>query len=136
MARRESTRGVVCFVSDHVTHWWVATPEYDVVEPILDDGSGPIVTVFDFVSVAAATKRQALVEGARKLRAEKSVWLRDHDGSPFAGLVATPAVCAHGVCFCDLDDCLVCECPDCERECAEREPQDLDYATQIAGCAS
>ena len=72
--------------------WYVITPEYETVERILPDGSGPIEIGRDVVEVEAPTRRAAKVVGVRELRRQKSRWMHDQEGdwpnkhSPFTGL--------------------------------------------------
>lgn len=91
-------------------HWWVYTPTYDVVVPLLDDGTGPSEPTCDAVCVDAPTKRTALVAGVRQLRADGSPWLQDAE-NPFVGLTAELAECEHGVQLCctNAPHCEVCE---------------------------
>lgn len=73
--------------------WGVLSPELIWVEPILDDGTGPMEQYRDFVYVTARTKRQAITAGLRLFRAGKGEcqnlsndWW--NDGNPFSGMKA------------------------------------------------
>ena len=71
--------------------WYVVTPEYAKVVPILDDGGGPTEYGCDYVEVRAETKRKALVAAVRQFRAVPNGWLQwHHEGNPFTGLKAEP----------------------------------------------
>ena len=72
-----------------VRWYYVVTPEYEQVVPILDDGTGPVELVSDVAYVEAKNQREALVFGVRELRRDKSKWLRAqtiNECSPFTGL--------------------------------------------------
>ena len=74
-----------------VRWYYVVTPEYEQVVPILDDGTGPVELVSDVAYVEARTQREALVVGLRELRRDGSKWLRAqtiNKCSPFTGLKA------------------------------------------------
>lgn len=49
-------------------HWTITTPEFEYVDVILEDGTGPIEIVRDVINVEASTKREALVKGVREMR--------------------------------------------------------------------
>jgi hypothetical protein len=71
--------------------WEVYTDTYEVVEPVLDDGSGPMVPVVDWVEVEAPDWRTAMKLGREKLEAEFGRWgwigQRRQDGLfPFTGV--------------------------------------------------
>lgn len=71
--------------------WWVLSPEWGDIFPVLDDGSGPIEYGRDVVLVTAATKRQAIVEGVRRMRADRQFCgyhRRYPDENPFKGMKA------------------------------------------------
>lgn len=74
--------------------WYVVTPEYERVDPILDDGTGPIETMADVVEVEAETKREAVAFGVRLMLKEyRRGWCRDARSShqsPYAGVKAIP----------------------------------------------
>lgn len=71
--------------------YYVLTPEYDTVQPILDDGTGPTETGCDVVEVSAPNKR-----AARKLawpQIKQMGFYRnhyDHDRHPYAYLTVEP----------------------------------------------
>jgi len=92
-------------------HWVVRTPEFEYIEPILDDGTGPIVIGHDAVCVDAPTKRKAIIGGVRKLRSKEWLrkygyrstyygWTRDKNTNPYTGIRAEKAECEHGFCGC------------------------------------
>lgn len=99
-------------------HWSVLTPKY--IEYYSTDSLEPPEEVVDYVCVEAETRRQALVQGLRELRAIKSAWLDDKYSNPFKGLMAIPNICHHGRCMCELPKCVETRefdvCPDCEAE--------------------
>lgn len=65
----------------------VIGPEYGTVEPILDDGTGPMEYGCDVVEVEAETRRAALVLGVRLLRRLPRGYLdRFPDENPFTGV--------------------------------------------------
>jgi hypothetical protein len=90
-------------------HWWVSTPEFGVMVPLLDDGTGPLEYQCDVVCVDAATRREAIVAGVKKMRAEGAKWFESHDGNPFVGIKAESARCEHGELTCDCAGEAVCE---------------------------
>lgn len=77
--------------------WYVITPEYGQVVPVLDDGTGPMEYGADVVEVEAETKRDAIAFGVRLMlrgRWREFKWCRDQrlSGlSPYAGVKAEPA---------------------------------------------
>ena len=81
--------------------WYVITPEYETVDRILPDGSGPTEIGCDVVEVEAPTRRRAKIAGVRELRRQKSQWMRYQDidrHSPFTGLQVEPfeeGTCEH-----------------------------------------
>ena len=90
--------------------WLVVTPEYGEVEPVTDEGQGPLMFGADAVFVTADNKRDAVVLGVELMRRQRAHWFRHCDGSPYAGVKAREAQrCRHGVG--DWARCL-----DCERE--------------------
>jgi hypothetical protein len=111
-----------------MTHWFVITPSYTTYYNSwsLD----PPEYGCDVVSVDAPTKRQAKVEGVRKLRAIKSEWIQDaaSDGvSPFTGLKVETTFCPHNVaCHCDLKECTQKECAQCDKEWEEELAKEND----------
>lgn len=113
-------------------HWWVTTPE-------LYHSNGweePPEYYVDFVSVEAPTKRKALVEAVRKLRAKNSEWTSESTENPFKGLKAEIADCKHGYCWCDI-----CaekndyeECKECLKEWeAEYKIEEENYGSLSSG---
>ena len=76
--------------------WYVVTPTFEEVEPVLDDGSGPTYSVRDVIEIEAGTARDAVALGViAMLRSRypqpKYIWVHDQraDGrSPFAGVRA------------------------------------------------
>lgn len=106
-------------------HYAVSTPQYESVEPILDDGTGPIEVGCDIVCVEANTKREAIIKGVKIMRSKEYMpgwktyydWYWDESTNPFTGVKAEPLVCKHGFCNCwnipcDIssdDYCLKCD---------------------------
>ena len=86
---------------------------YAVVSPVYEAGgfSEPSEPGSDYVEVDARTKREALVAGLRKMRADSRMqWWRDNaPGSPFRGLKAIE-MCAHGM---PLEEVVNGWCEDC-----------------------
>ena len=76
--------------------WYVVTPEYGVVDPILDDGTGPLEYVSDVIEIEADTARDAVAFGVKlMLKAHRRAfkWCRDQASSncsPYAGVRAIP----------------------------------------------
>jgi len=71
--------------------YYVITPEFEVVIPILDDGTGPIEPARDVVEVEAPNKREAIRLGYHELKKIHNGWInyyRDTDRNPFVGLFA------------------------------------------------
>ena len=70
--------------------WYVISPEYGTVIPILDDGTGPTEYGCDVVEVEAETKRDALAMGVKLMLADLSCqWVKDcrlDDRNPYAGM--------------------------------------------------
>lgn len=82
-------------------HWYVVTPAFDVVIPVLDDGTGPVETGSDVIEVEAVSARdaialgvKAMLSGARYPDGQRYRWVFDQrsDGCcPYAGVKAIPA---------------------------------------------
>jgi hypothetical protein len=78
--------------------WLVITPEYDEVEPILDDGTGPTWTAADVIEIEAETARDALILGVKEMlrghvggtRYQWCIDQREDCLSPFAGVKVEP----------------------------------------------
>lgn len=82
--------------------WYVVTPEYGVVIPILDYGQGPIEYGCDVIEVEAETKRDAITFGVLQMlkggkgghgKGERYTWCIDQRSDnlcPFAGVKAFP----------------------------------------------
>ena len=81
--------------------WWVVTPEYGVVDPILDDGTGPMEYGADCIKIEAETARDAIAFGVKLMLNNpwkpkgwvKYKWCKDarSDGvSPYSGVKAFP----------------------------------------------
>lgn len=77
--------------------WWhVVTPQYGTVIPVCDFGQGPTEYGADVVEVQAATKREAVVAGVKRMlkgpySSRGFKWCIDQrcDGrNPFAGVKA------------------------------------------------
>ena len=68
--------------------YYIITPEYGEVVPILDYGQGPVEYNCDVVEVEAENKRDAIVLGVKYMREHSSQfhWFRHADGNPFAGV--------------------------------------------------
>ena len=91
-------------MAEHIM-WAVVSPNWDYVEPILEDGSGPTETTCDYVVIEAPNRRTAIVAGVK----EMSEWpdiARGDDMNPFTGVKAIRTLCKHGQCQCDacVDD--------------------------------
>jgi hypothetical protein len=78
--------------------WLVYTPEYGMIIPILDDGSGPTEYGSDVLYVRAANRQRAKVLAVRAWRRASRIreahWIQDCDSdmrNPFAGLKVEPA---------------------------------------------
>ena len=88
-------------------HWIVISPELSGVIPVLDDGSGPREYWRESVSVIAPTERGAKVAAVWTMTEWPQYARHELGMTPFAGLEVRDAVCAHGFCWCDLEDCTV-----------------------------
>ena len=88
--------------------YYVCSPEYGTVEPILDDGTGPIEYGRETVEVMAANKHEARIWGLRLLRASTSrdAWIKRYEPSenPFTGMIVEEAICQHGNPHFELDE--------------------------------
>lgn len=51
--------------------WYVVTPEYDVIEPVTDEGQGPTITIADVVEIEADTARDAIAFGVKLMLQNK-----------------------------------------------------------------
>jgi hypothetical protein len=77
--------------------WWVVTPQYGRVIPILDDGTGPMEYGADVVEVEAESKRDAIAFGVRAMLRgswREFKWCRDQRDSglsPYGGVRALEA---------------------------------------------
>ena len=102
-------------------HWWVVSPEYGEVTPILDDGTGPMEYGCDSVCVDGVNKLAAIVAGVKKMRdvyANRG-WHANHIFStenPFKGMKAYSATCEHGVTCCDCEKNEADYCESCFNE--------------------
>jgi len=79
--------------------YWVMSPEYEEVIPILDDGTGPIESGRDCVGVLAFDKEHAKVLGVQAMRKSRNCkYIKDDpECSPFTGLQVELAICEHGI---------------------------------------
>lgn len=86
--------------------YWVLSPEYGTVIPVLDDGSGPMEYGRDCAAVIALDPRHAKVAAVRIWRKDRKSYINgDPSSSPYAGLEVNSAICEHGVWdFTDVDD--------------------------------
>lgn len=102
-----------------LAHFWIVSPMMEEVEPVLEDGSGPLVQFADAVCVEARTKREAKVLGV-KLMEHWPTYARRDDRNPFSGVKAESALCPHGLCHCDIEGCSNYPendlCPECREE--------------------
>ena len=73
--------------------WYVVTPEYGEVVPVLDYGQGPLEYQADVVEVEADTKRDAIVIGVALMRKNPREYhyFRHCEGNPYVGVKAEPA---------------------------------------------
>ena len=106
-----------------MSHYWVMTPVYTYVEPVLDDGSGPRYDTRDVVCVAAPNKREARKEAVKTPEFRRHVNdCRSDRVPPFKGLEVEDCLCEHGFCWCEIPDCHPDEegCPTCLAKDRER----------------
>ena len=83
--------------ADMLMPWLVVSPEYGVVDPIVD-GQGPVEYGSDVCFVEAENAREAMVLGVHEFRRMKAPYLTRLDENPFSGLTVIPQRCqAHGV---------------------------------------
>jgi hypothetical protein len=105
--------------------YYVVTPEYGEVVPVLDYGQGPTEYGCDVIEVEAPTKRAAVIAGVKAMRAKPREYryFGQCDGNPFAGVRAEPAVCPHGRPHFVIRDGRkeTVDCPECEAETQEKE---------------
>lgn len=62
--------------------YYVISPDYQTVDPILLDGTGPTETrcdffQCDFFQIEAATPEEAKTEAVRRMRRQPQSWLQD-----------------------------------------------------------
>lgn len=76
--------------------WYVISPEYGTVIPIMDDGTGPMEYNCDVVEVEAETQRDALLLGVKIMRGDASCHWHDDAECPYAGMKVESALCEHG----------------------------------------
>lgn len=79
-----------------MARWFVITPEYGEVDPILDDGTGPIEYGCDVVVIETERPRDAKALGVKYMlqKFHKFKWCKTQreDGcSPYAGVKVEPA---------------------------------------------
>lgn len=131
--------------------WYVVTPEYGVVIPILDYGQGPVEYGCDVIEIEAETRRDAIALGVREMlrggkgghgRGERYEWCRDQrsDGlSPYAGVKAelVPTMCSecHGAGLTSNHVTGEVECSACGGAGIEA-PQDFDAVGLSVGSRS
>jgi hypothetical protein len=78
--------------------WYVVTPEYSYVVPVLDDGTGPLEYEADVIEIEAETKRDAISLGVKEMlrgwvggcRYRWCLEQRMDDCSPYSGVKAYP----------------------------------------------
>lgn len=91
--------------------WLVCSPEYGVVVPVLDDGTGPTEYGCDAVHVEAESRQDALMLGVALLKQQGARYL-DNAENPYAGVRVESQMCPkHGMPVWDKDHY---ECPQCE----------------------
>ena len=77
-------------------HWYVVTPEYGTVIPVLDTGEGPMEYGADCIEVEADNKRDAIAFGVKlmlKGKWKEYQWCKDQRSSgvsPYTGVKAFP----------------------------------------------
>ena len=79
-----------------MTHYLVITPPYDILIPILDDGTGPVESHCDVLEIEAINPREAKINAVREWRRMQhnghwrdARWIRDqqsNNANPFSGL--------------------------------------------------
>ena len=73
-------------------HFYVITPEFDYVEPILDDGSGPTYQACDVVEIEAENKKDAVSLGVKYMLSKSPrefPWVHDQRSDnlcPYTGV--------------------------------------------------
>lgn len=85
--------------------YFVVSDEVWEVEPILDDGTGPMVPVRYVDEVQATSKKEAIRVAYSHADSDLRIWAAKNraDGRhPFSGLTVEHPHCEHGVCL-DLD---------------------------------
>lgn len=80
---------------EQIKPYWVFTPEYDEVIPVIDFGQGPIEPVRDIAAVLALDKEHAKVLAVKAFRKQRS-YISKSDENPFIGLQVWEAICPHG----------------------------------------
>jgi hypothetical protein len=108
-----------------MTHYTVTTPTY-----LIHWQDEPPEECWDWVSVDAASKREAKVKAVARWREKPRHWQwvsdRDRSGeSPFRGLKVSEPLCEHGACWCDIcaDDPNWTECLQCMAEWEAEAPR-------------
>ena len=88
------------FCVDDKRHYEVISPEMGRVEPVTDDGQGPMEYWCDWVCVLAINARDARSQAVK--HPDFKSWVqeaRDSDINPFSGVEAKLTLCEHGVCW-------------------------------------
>jgi hypothetical protein len=105
---------------DNLYHYEVLSPEMGAVQPVTDDGEGPMEYWCDWVMVLATNKRDAMIQAIK--HPDFKEWrqeARDANINPFSGVKATLALCEHGVCWgCADEEGINCD------ECRSGEPRE------------
>lgn len=82
-----------------MNRYYVVTPQYEMVDVILDDGTGPTEMVADVIEIEADSARDAVAFGVREMLRESQrrwrsfQWCQDQRSSglsPYSGVRAIP----------------------------------------------
>ena len=84
-------------------HWFVTSGKMEGVEVVIPEtGEGPWITWREVVSVAAPTRREAIIRGVKEMVEWPEYARHDMGTTPFNGVTAEPAMCEHGYCWCEI----------------------------------
>ncbi len=84
-------------------HYWVISPQMSRVEPVLDNGTGPLEYFRCCCCVDAKNRREAKKIAIK--HPDMKEWVksqRSDKANPFASLKVQNAKCKHGICTCEF----------------------------------
>ena len=95
---------------DDKRHYEVLSPEMSAVQPVTDDGEGPIEFWVEWVCVLATDRRDALKQAIK--HTDFQPWVKEarrDQINPFSGVKARLTLCKHGVCWACNDELMPCD---------------------------